>query len=65
MCSRIRSSVSFPSIVAGERDLLREHIADAFFVQHLPVVAIDPDQVPVDDVHQCFDQGLAIVAAVQ
>ena len=42
-------------------DLLREHVAYAFFVQYLSVIAIDPDQILADDV----DQGLAIAVAVQ
>jgi hypothetical protein len=50
--------------VDGGPLLLREDIADTFFVQQLPVVAIDPDQFLADNVHQGFDQGLAIAAAV-
>ena len=38
-------------------DLLREHIADAFLVQCLPVIATDPDQILADNVHQGVDQG--------
>ena len=46
-------------------DLLREHIADAFLVQNLSVVAIDPDQILADDVQQGIDEGLAIASAIQ
>ena len=40
--------------------MLREHIADGFFIQCLAVIAIDPDQILADDIHQGVDQGLAI-----
>lgn len=43
-------------------DLRREHIAGAFLVQRLPVIAIDPDLILAHNVRQGVDEGLAIAA---
>ena len=47
MCDHMRSSASFPTNVeVARRPAARAHRGYAFFVRHLPVVAIDPDQSP-------------------